>query len=185
MFRRGKDVIEPTAIPGLFAAVLTGHIHRHQVLRTDLKGQRIATPVFYPGSVERTALAERDEPKGFLVLEGKLDKGGGSICAWAFRDLHARPMHIRPLRVRGLGPDALEEGLAQILLSEPADCVLRLEADGSPTPEAAHVLGAQRLRQLAPPTMNVTVTIPGTRSWQGGRSKPGRSVVRPAQGSLF
>jgi DNA repair protein SbcD/Mre11 len=58
-FRRAPDVIPGRAIPVGFAAVLAGHIHRHQVLRRDLQRRAFAAPVFYPGSTEPTSSAER------------------------------------------------------------------------------------------------------------------------------
>ena len=60
-FRRAPDVIPARAIPSAFAAVLAGHIHRHQTLSG---GQ-----VVYPGSTERTSSAERFESKGFVTLQ--------------------------------------------------------------------------------------------------------------------
>src|SRR5262249_28418537 len=45
VFRRAPDVIPGRAIASGFAAVLSGHIHRHQVLP-------LAAPVFYPGATE-------------------------------------------------------------------------------------------------------------------------------------
>ncbi len=68
-FRSGADVVRGCDVPSGFAAVLSGHIHRRQVLTHDLGGQPLAAPVFYPGSVERTSFAERDEPKGYVWLE--------------------------------------------------------------------------------------------------------------------
>jgi DNA repair exonuclease SbcCD nuclease subunit len=62
-FRNTPDVIRCRDIPSGLTAVLCGHIHRHQVLTKGLKA-----PVFYPGSVERTSIAEKDEPKGYLTL---------------------------------------------------------------------------------------------------------------------
>ena len=64
MFRDAPDVIPRRAIPSGFAAVLAGHIHRHQVLR-----EKLSAPVFYPGSTERTSSAERFESKGYLVID--------------------------------------------------------------------------------------------------------------------
>ncbi|MBL7177366.1 MAG: hypothetical protein ISS66_16205 [Desulfobacteraceae bacterium] len=61
--------IKATDIPAGFTAILAGHIHRFQVLTKDLGGRPIAAPVFYPGSIERTSFAERDEKKGYLTLE--------------------------------------------------------------------------------------------------------------------
>jgi DNA repair exonuclease SbcCD nuclease subunit len=68
-FRYAHDVIRTNDIPPGFAAVLAGHIHRFQVLKKDLKGKPLNAPVFYPGSIERTSFAEKDEPKGYLILE--------------------------------------------------------------------------------------------------------------------
>ena len=87
-FRRAPDVIEGRSIPSGFAAVLAGHIHRHQVLREDLHGRTLGAPVFYPGSVERTSSAERFESKGFVTMQIASDeRSGGNVCAWKFHQL--------------------------------------------------------------------------------------------------
>jgi len=65
-FRYNDDVIRLQNIPREFMAVLSGHIHRFQILRKNLNGRLIQTPVYYPGSIERTSFAERDEKKGYL-----------------------------------------------------------------------------------------------------------------------
>ena len=89
-FRRAADVIPGRTIPSGFAAVLAGHIHRHQVLRVDLQRRTIAAPVFYPGSTERTSSAERFEEKGFLIMEFSPDATtGGRVHAWFFHHLPA------------------------------------------------------------------------------------------------
>ena len=79
VFRGAPDVIPRHAIPDEFTAVLSGHIHRHQVL--DAAG----TPVFYPGSTERTSWAERNEAKGYLRMNI-----GASRIAWKFDVLSER-----------------------------------------------------------------------------------------------
>ena len=81
-FRHGHEVIRrrDVARQGL-TAVLSGHIHRGQVLRAG------ETPVLYPGSVERTSLAERLEPKGYMVLRLAPER-----VTWRFVELPARPM---------------------------------------------------------------------------------------------
>lgn len=90
VFRRDPDVIPGRAIPGGFAAVLAGHIHRHQVLSTDLPGRPLAAPVFYPGSTERTSSAEDGEAKGYVTLELEANpESGGRVAAWQFHRLHA------------------------------------------------------------------------------------------------
>ena len=85
VFRVRPDVIPGRDIPRGFAAVLAGHIHRHQVLTADLSGRRLAAPVFYPGSTHRTSSAEASETKGFVTL----DLEGGAVRDWIFHALPA------------------------------------------------------------------------------------------------
>ena len=87
VFRRAPDVIPGRAIPPGFAAVLSGHIHRHQVLRSDLQGRALAAPVFYPGATERTSFAERNETKGSVTMEIVPDaRTGGQVGGWSFHE---------------------------------------------------------------------------------------------------
>jgi DNA repair exonuclease SbcCD nuclease subunit len=90
VFTTGADVVRLRDIPSSFAAVLSGHIHRRQVITTDLSRCRIATPVLYPGSIERTSLAEIGERKGFMIVH----VGSGAV-RWEFRDLATRPLTER------------------------------------------------------------------------------------------
>jgi len=62
-FRAGPDVIPRAALPRDVAAVLCGHVHRHQVLHADG-----LPPVVYAGSTERTSRAEAGETKGVVLL---------------------------------------------------------------------------------------------------------------------
>ena len=93
MFRYAADVIKASDIPADFSAVLSGHIHRFQVLAKDLKGKALHAPIFYPGSIERTSFAEKNEKKGYLILEFEKDGlKGGRLRQWRFHELPARPM---------------------------------------------------------------------------------------------
>jgi exonuclease SbcD len=85
-FRRHPDVIPGRAIPAGFAAVLAGHIHRHQVLTTDLAGRRLAAPVFYPGAIERVSSAEANETKGSVTMHIEADSHGGRVDSWTFHE---------------------------------------------------------------------------------------------------
>ena len=88
VFRSAPDVIPGDAIPSGFAAVLAGHIHRHQVMTADLRGRALAAPVFYPGATERTSAAERHETKGYVIVEVAADgRAGGRISGWSFNPL--------------------------------------------------------------------------------------------------
>ena len=85
VFDRGDDVIRGADIPPGFAAVLSGHIHRGQRL-----GQ-YASPVFYPGSIERTSWAERLETKGYLTL----DLAPGRVERFTFHPLPTESPFLR------------------------------------------------------------------------------------------
>lgn len=93
-FTTADDVIRLRDIPSAFTAVLSGHIHRHQVLTRDLNRRRISAPVLYPGSIERTSFAEIGEPKGFMIVSL-----GDSGTSWEFRRLPTRPLVRRDFEI--------------------------------------------------------------------------------------
>ncbi len=157
-FRSGTDIIRGCDIPTGVAAVLCGHIHRSQILTRDLEGHRLAAPVLYPGSVERTSLAERDESKGYLILEFETNsKSGGRLERAEFRDLPARPMFAVSVDATDLEPEALEECIRDELGRLPADAVVQLRIDGGLTPGAEVVIRAVNLRRLHPETMTLAL----------------------------
>lgn len=159
-FREGADIVRGRDIPFGFAAVLSGHIHRAQVLERDLKGRRLAAPVFYPGSVERTSFAERDETKGFFTIELAPERDtGGTVVDRAFHELATRPMHSVALDVRGLDADAISRRLRDEFSSLDPDSVVQLRVEGDLLPGAETALRAASLRNLHPPSMTVDLRI--------------------------
>ncbi|MEP7002040.1 MAG: metallophosphoesterase [bacterium] len=156
-FRTADDVIALRDIPQEFAAVLSGHIHRHQVLTTDLQRRPVNTPVLYPGSLERTSFAEADETKGFMVVRlglGETERG----VRWEFRPLPARPMVREELAVDDMiDPCALERALRAIIVAAPRDAVLSIRVTGPMTDEHWRTLSAERVRALVPKRMNVEI----------------------------
>lgn len=168
-FRRGADVIRGRDLPAGFAAVLTGHIHRRQVLTSDLAGRPLAAPVLYPGSIERTSAAERDEPKGYMTLEIAPGDDGGRLDAWTFHELPARPMIDVDLDPAGLDHRRLTARLKRLLAEIDPDAVVRVRLAGVPEGEAREALRAAVVRDLAPATMTLTVQWP--RRARGGRSQ--------------
>ncbi len=169
-FRNTHDVIKPSDISPGFSAVLSGHIHRFQVLTRDLQGRSLPAPVFYPGSVERTSFQEKDEDKGYLTLdiaptpaeESRNQPpvpGRGVIKHWQFHQLPARPMKILELRAQGMNPEQLKSWIKQAISHLPEDSVVKLRVHGTLSPEALSILGAESLRGLTAPTMNVSLTL--------------------------
>jgi len=157
-FRHASDVVQIRDVPPGFAAVLAGHIHRHQVLEVDLRGRPAPAPILYPGSIERTSFAERQEPKGYMILELEGDAStGGKLIERRFLHLPARPMVIRELSVEREGTNRLRHRIGEAIAAAPPDAVLRLRVLGRPDARALRMLSAESLRSWAPPTMNVEV----------------------------
>jgi exonuclease SbcD len=165
-FRNNHDVIKLSDIPSGFAAVLSGHIHRFQVLTKDLWGNPTTSPVLYPGSIERTSFTEKDEPKGFLTLEivpsdfmPDHSPARGTLQRWQFHQLPARPMTQLELNAVGMDAHALEEWIKKSLSRLPKESVVKIRIRGRLPNEAMEVLKAESLRSLSPPTMNLAVTL--------------------------
>ena len=160
MFRYAHDVIRTSDIPPGFAAVLAGHIHRFQVLETDLQGRALNAPIFYPGSIERTSFAEKDEPKGYLILEfGTSGTSAGTLKNWTFHELPARPMIQLDLYAAGMHAQQIRSWIQSRLYDIPADSVVKLKVHGKISAEAMAVIRAPALRALAPDTMNIDATL--------------------------
>jgi DNA repair exonuclease SbcCD nuclease subunit len=155
-FRGAADVVRARDLPAGFSAVLSGHIHRHQVLTTDLTRGRLVAPVMYPGSIERTSLAEAGEPKGYLLVHLAEQRAGGDV-RWEFRRLPVRPMIVRELRAGRPGPLSLVSDVHAAIAAAPQDAVLRIRILGPVTGSDLQALSAARLRAIAPETMNVEV----------------------------
>jgi DNA repair exonuclease SbcCD nuclease subunit len=159
-FRHADDVVRGADLPTGVGAVLAGHVHRHQVLTTDLRGRPLAAPVIYPGSIERTSFAERDEDKGYVVLEvGPAANHGGALREWTFHTLPTRPMAIEEIEASGADQARVRRLLADAIGRAPADAVLQIRVRGVPAPDGFAALRASGVRALAPPTMNVEVVL--------------------------
>lgn len=166
-FTTASDVIRAGDLPSGIDAVLSGHIHRHQALTTDPKGRPLNAPVLYPGSIERTSVAEIGETKGYLIV--RIGPDGVSGVRWEFRELPARPMQRLEIAARSLSTSQLASEVRSIVAAAPLDAVLSIHIAGDLTAEQWSALSASRLRALVPPTMNVQI-VPATRLV--GRSSP-------------
>ena len=157
-FRDGEDVVRAADLPGDVAVVLSGHVHRHQVLRRDLCGRPLPAPVVYAGSVERTSFAERDETKGFVLATVAAGGAGGQLEACELRPLPARPMRVLDI-AQWADPSTLEAEIRSAVAASPPDVVLQVRV--SEALAGAEALRAERLRTIAPASANVTVSVRG------------------------
>jgi DNA repair exonuclease SbcCD nuclease subunit len=159
-FRSGPDVIRGRDIPCGLAVVLGGHIHRSQVLRRDLSGRDLQTPVVYPGSIERTSFAERGEKKHYVIADiAASGKQGGEITKIRFMPLPTRPMVNLVVKTAKMDAGKLRVHLQQRLSQLDPDSVVRIQVEGDIPGSCRPVLSAPYLRDLAPASMNVSMAI--------------------------
>jgi DNA repair exonuclease SbcCD nuclease subunit len=138
--------------------VLAGHIHRAQVLTHDLSGRPLGAPVIYPGSIERTSFAERDEVKGTYIVTANLS--ASKPVHHHFVPLPSRPMVQVTLDGRdGRGEQLLDRLRSELAKTDP-QAVVQVRLEGPGAQEAANCLNAARLRELAPASMNISLSIP-------------------------
>lgn len=157
-FRYKEDVIRLCDIPQEFTTVLAGHIHRYQILTKDLMGRSLSTPVFYPGSIERTSFAEKDEKKGYFVFELTSDIDSRlSIQSEEFVELPARPMVKVNISTQGMDEKKLQAYINKSLHALSPQSVVKLDIQGFIPEGCLPVLRASSLRELAPKEMNISV----------------------------
>lgn len=153
-FRRGKDIIRRIDLPQDATAVLSGHIHRAQVLGDLRKRSYDIPPVIYPGSTERTSFAERDEMKGFYEIEFAPSKEG----VWGFQRLKFIPLPTRPMVDLILDGAVNSGNLEHFIRSEISnlgpDSIVRLRCHNKVDPAVKSLVTSQLLRRLLPETMN-------------------------------
>lgn len=158
MFRYASNVVNVHEVPTGITAVLTGHIHRFQVLQKDLSGNPLSVSVLYPGSTERTSFAERDEAKGYLIVEIDTDSlPEQALNKWTFYRLPTRPMIQRDITVDNITIDSLRDLLLREFMSLPKDSVVKIKLFGEINRKALPLLTASSIRKIAPETMNVEI----------------------------
>jgi DNA repair protein SbcD/Mre11 len=143
-FKFGKDVIPVKDIPSNYHAILSGHIHRSQVLWAN------QIPVIYPGSIERTAFAEKDETKGFYEISFNQN----FEIKYQFIELETRPMIDIELTQEIYEQNQLEKDILFQLTDIPFDSIIRLKMK---YPANMALLSVKLLNRIIPGTMNYQV----------------------------
>ncbi len=148
----GRGVLPGRAVPHRFGALLSGHIHRRQVLRESGAGRPFDAPVVYAGSTERTSIVEREEDKGYAILTFEPGPDGGRLDEVQFVDLPARPMTL--LEPPALGEAAMQRWLGDALAPLPSDAVVQVKL------RRGAKLSAPAARAVTPPSMSLRVVVP-------------------------
>lgn len=146
-FRKGKDVIPIDDLPVEYDLILSGHIHRNQVLRSGNN-----TPIIYPGSIERTAFAEKDEVKGFYEInfDSKLK------YSYKFIPLKARPMIDVHLNNEDYCQSTLQKDILHQISGIHPDSIIRFKMKN---PDNLSLLTVKLLDEIIPPTMNYQLAV--------------------------
>jgi DNA repair exonuclease SbcCD nuclease subunit len=157
-FRKGPEVISGQDIPNTFDTVLAGHIHRNQLLTHDLVGRPLPAPVIYPGAIERTSFAEREETKHYAVVTlTRPEEGTGEQVKVEFVPLPTRPMINLAVDENGLDSVGLMDHLSKELGALDPHAIVRVSFGSSVDPELIPLVSSATLRSLAPLTMNVSL----------------------------
>jgi len=154
-FREDQDNIPPEWVPDNFGAVLSGHIHRAQQLDQTLDGHQLGVPVIYPGSIERTSIAERFEDKSYKLITLRRENGK-MIQEVKDQPLPARPMLKVTVPVQDHPPEQVLAHLRGQLAMVNPDAVVRVELTGRRADQVQRSITAASLRAAAPRSMNIT-----------------------------
>jgi len=144
-FRYGDDVIPINDLPNDYNLILSGHIHRAQLLRSIYD-----TLIIYPGSIERTAFAEMDEEKGFYEIYISDEHE----ISYTFIPLKTRPMVDVFLENEAYTVESLKSELYQKIEKIPVDAIIRIKVKNNAT---LKLLSARLLDEIFPASMNYQI----------------------------
>ncbi len=151
-FRQGPDVVSFSDIPAFFDAVLSGHIHRRQILVKEFPEKRI--PIIYPGSIERTSFQEMDEVKGFY----EIIYSEGQDSKWKMKELNFINLPARPMKDLIIDETTTAENLKAYVDSKisemPADSIVRILFSKTADKGLKNLFTSSLLKNIIPPTMN-------------------------------
>jgi DNA repair exonuclease SbcCD nuclease subunit len=156
-----KDFLNIVAQTGWQQVKVDGYaLCIHQSVDGATVGPGAYAPVFYPGSIERTSFAEKNESKGYLILEFETQNPtAGALKRWTFHELPARPMIQLDLHAVGMQGTEIQAWIQSRLFEIPQDSIVKLKVRGKIPESAMAVFSAPSLRALAPETMNINVTL--------------------------
>jgi len=150
-FRNGKDIIPFKDLLTNFHAILSGHIHRKQILTKNSDGHKI--PIIYPGSTERTSFVEKNEEKGFfeIVFTQKIETW--KIDYLKFHVLPMRPMEDL-LIDKNITSNVLKPYLFAKLSKLDKNSITRLKCDPNIDHQIKTQITPKFLREIFPKSLN-------------------------------
>ena len=157
MFKSGKDVIASSSILPIFNAALSGHIHRSQIIRKGLDDKPLQVPIVYPGSIERTSFVEREEKKGYYIIE----INSRQPVKFIFNELPERPMHLLEIDTSEISDEQVNNIIYAQVKNLEKDSIIRIRLSDSDKDRNYKNITAEYLRSLVPETINISLSIRG------------------------
>ena len=152
-FLHRKDTIRLKDIPFKFDGVLSGHIHRHQIISKVNPANETILPVIYSGSIERTSFAEKNETKGFLEIT--CSKAG--IDKIEFKQLPIRPMYDLNIE-SGNSVNTLKRSIINAISDFDRNAIVRLNCISNIDETIKRKLNMAFFRTCFPETMNIQIS---------------------------
>ncbi|MGC9366807.1 MAG: metallophosphoesterase family protein [bacterium] len=153
-FRKGKEVIKINDLPRNFQAILCGHIHRRQVLWKKNSPENI--PVIFSGSTERTSFAEKNEPKGFYLIEFS------KRVKWEFDSFNFKVLKTRPMEVIDINPSNVNlNNLNQLIIEKcktfSPSSLVKIKITN---PEMHKSINLRKIKSALPKSMIINIQYP-------------------------
>ena len=157
-FRSNHDTICAKDIPSSYSAILSGHIHRAQILTHGLDNNLLNSKVYYAGSIERTSFAERNEPKGYYLLSIKPTNSGGEVVRHKFVELPTRPMITCEINASKNSKNEIISKLLRLSKQWDKDSIIRINLISN-IPFNGNLPTIQEIRQVLPNSMNISYPV--------------------------
>ncbi len=146
-FRYNKDVIKLEDLTNDYVCYLSGHIHRHQIIRNTINN----VPFIYPGSIERTSFQESDEVKGYCQLsfsetEMKYD------MEYKFIELDSRPMETLEFEEKIYSENEVKDLILSKVKKISSNAVLRYKSE---YPENLYKITSKLEKELIPSSISI------------------------------
>ncbi|WP_422358701.1 metallophosphoesterase family protein [Reichenbachiella sp.] len=148
-FRNRKDTLNIKDLPGDFDIVLSGHIHKHQILEAPSKAGK-NVPIIYSGSTEKTMFDEINETKGYHILNIEC-----KTFTHEFLPLRTRPMYQIDLRNISLTIEQLAEFLSIRMKTFESDAIVQINSDEK---DILYELSKLKTKGFFNDSMNITLS---------------------------
>lgn len=146
-FRSNSDVIKLEDLTDDYVCYLSGHIHRHQIIKNPVNN----IPFIYPGSIERTSFQEAGEVKGRYHLSF-FKTGKKYNMQYKFKELISRPMETLEFEEKIYSGIEVKDLILSKVKKIPSNAVLRYKSE---YPENLYKITSKLEKELIPSSISI------------------------------